>query len=195
MTSITGRFISAVFNTVLLHSIYVFRAFALGDFCPLWESFLMVSSVGDPNPDPLDLHVFGPPDPLVRGMDPDPYLLSSKNSKKNLDFYCFVTSFWLFTFEKWCKSTFKKLYAINLFLIIFLLASWRSMMKIEGSGSASGSISQETWIRGSGSGSTPKCHGSATLMVRVNLGCNPDGFCGRMQAWCVCWVSVNCAIM
>jgi hypothetical protein len=40
------------------------------------------------------------PDPLVIGMDrdpdtaPDPDLLSlSKNSKKNLDFYCFVTSF------------------------------------------------------------------------------------------------------
>ncbi len=30
----------------------------------------------------------------------------SKNSKKNLDFYCFC--FWLFTFEKWCKSTFEK---------------------------------------------------------------------------------------
>jgi hypothetical protein len=38
------------------------------------------------------------PDPLVRCVDPDPdldpVLLSlSKNSKKNLDFYCFVTSF------------------------------------------------------------------------------------------------------
>jgi hypothetical protein len=34
------------------------------------------------------------PDPLVRCMDPDPdpYPLS-KNSKKNLDFYSFVTSF------------------------------------------------------------------------------------------------------
>jgi hypothetical protein len=30
---------------------------------------------------------------------------SSKNSKKNLDFLCFVTSLWLFIFEKWC--TFK----------------------------------------------------------------------------------------
>ncbi len=29
------------------------------------------TSVPDPNPDPLDTHVFGP-DPLVRGMDPDP---------------------------------------------------------------------------------------------------------------------------
>ncbi len=30
---------------------------------------------------------------------------SSKNSKKNLDFYCFVTSLWLFIFEEWCKFT------------------------------------------------------------------------------------------
>ncbi len=35
-------------------------------------------------------------------------LSSSKNSKKNFDFYFFVTSFRLFTLEKWCKSTFKK---------------------------------------------------------------------------------------
>jgi hypothetical protein len=27
----------------------------------------------DPNPDPPDPHVFGPPDPLVTGMDPAPY--------------------------------------------------------------------------------------------------------------------------
>ncbi len=32
----------------------------------------------------------------------------SKTSKKNLDFYCFVTSFWLFLLEKCCKCTFKK---------------------------------------------------------------------------------------
>ncbi len=50
--------------------------------------------------------------------DPDPHvffisririLLSlSKNSKTNRDFYIFVTSFWFFIFENWCKSTFKK---------------------------------------------------------------------------------------
>jgi hypothetical protein len=43
------------------------------------------------------------PDPLVKGMDPDPdpiILSASKNSKKNLDSYCFVTSFGLFIFEK-----------------------------------------------------------------------------------------------
>ncbi len=44
------------------------------------------------------------PDPLVRGVDPDPdpsiiLLSSSKNSKKNLDSYCFVTTFGLFIFE------------------------------------------------------------------------------------------------
>jgi hypothetical protein len=34
------------------------------------------------------------PDPLVRGMDPDPDpSIIKQNSKKNLDFYCFVTSF------------------------------------------------------------------------------------------------------
>jgi hypothetical protein len=43
----------------------------------------------DPDPDP---------DPLVRGMDPDRIRIwilvtLSKNSKKNLDFSCFVTSF------------------------------------------------------------------------------------------------------
>jgi len=66
-----------------------------------------------------------------------------KYSKKNLDFYCFVTSFWLFIFVKWCKSTFKKVKCRKTFKkISFLLASWRSMMKIEGSASRSGSISQ-----------------------------------------------------
>ncbi len=76
----------------------------------------------------------------------------SKNSKKNLDFYSFVTSFWLLIFEKWCKSTFKKYYAAKLLKnFCFLLASWRSMMKIEGSWSASGS-----W-----SGSICERHGSA----------------------------------
>ncbi len=56
------------------------------------------------------IHVFlGLLDP-----EPDPSIIK-QNSKKNLDFYCFVASFWLFTFEKWCKSTFNKLYAEKLF--------------------------------------------------------------------------------
>jgi hypothetical protein len=45
------------------------------------------------------------PDPLVIGMDPvsDPSIIllsSSKNIKKNLDSYCFVTSSGIFIFEK-----------------------------------------------------------------------------------------------
>jgi hypothetical protein len=33
------------------------------------------------------------PDPLVRGMDPDPDHSKINQKRKNLDFYCFVTSF------------------------------------------------------------------------------------------------------
>jgi hypothetical protein len=52
-------------------------------FCGLWsltcstylrkttENHYCTDSVADPDPNP-DPHVFGPPDPLVRGMDPDP---------------------------------------------------------------------------------------------------------------------------
>ncbi len=42
------------------------------------------------------------PDPLVRGMDPDPDPALDPDPsiiKKNLDFYYFVTSFLLFIFE------------------------------------------------------------------------------------------------
>ncbi len=50
------------------------------------------------NPDPPDPYVFGlldpDPDPLVRGLDPDPDIsITSKYSKKNLDSYFVVISF------------------------------------------------------------------------------------------------------
>jgi hypothetical protein len=72
---------------------------------------LIICSVADPDPyldpdppdpyldpDPPDPHVLGlldpDSDPLVTGMDPDPDpSIIKQNSKKNLDFYCFVTSF------------------------------------------------------------------------------------------------------
>jgi len=51
------------------------------------------------------------PDPQVRGMDqdpdPDPSIVM-QNSNKNIDSYYFVSLFWLFVFEKWCKCIFKK---------------------------------------------------------------------------------------
>ncbi len=59
---------------------------------------------------------------------------SSKNSKKNLDFYCFVTSLWLFIFEEWCKYT-----------------------------SVTDPDPYVFVPPGSASGSVPKCHGSPTL--------------------------------
>ncbi len=43
----------------------------------------------DPNPDPLVRGMDPDPDPAL---DPDPSIIKQK-SKKNLDFYCFVTSF------------------------------------------------------------------------------------------------------
>jgi|LakMenEpi03Aug12_release.lakeMendotaPanAssembly.Ray.scaffolds.fasta_scaffold4143426_1 hypothetical protein len=50
----------------------------------------------DPNPDPF-LGLLDPnPDPLVEGMDPEPSITidsPSKDSKKNRDSSCFVTSF------------------------------------------------------------------------------------------------------
>ncbi len=52
--------------------------------------------------------------------------------------------------------------------LIFLLASWRSMTKIAGSRSRIRIHWSEAWIRGSGSGSTPKCHGSGTLAPWAN---------------------------
>jgi hypothetical protein len=36
------------------------------------------------------------PDPLVRGMDPDPSIIISKNSKENLDFLLFCAFFLTF---------------------------------------------------------------------------------------------------
>ncbi len=63
---------------------------------------LIICSVAVPDPyldpDPPDPHVLGlldpDSDPLVTGMDPDPDpSIIKQNSKKNLDFYCFVTSF------------------------------------------------------------------------------------------------------
>ncbi len=51
---------------------------------------IVLSIVADPDPDPSDPHVFGPPGSEVCIW----ILLSpSKNSKKNLDSCCFVTSF------------------------------------------------------------------------------------------------------
>jgi hypothetical protein len=64
------------------------------------------ASVPDPNPNP----------------DPDPNQ-SSKNSKKNLDFYSFVTLFYFLSLKNDVKVPSKSTMQKNLFLIRFLLAS------------------------------------------------------------------------
>jgi hypothetical protein len=78
----------------------------------------LFSSVADPNPDPPDPRVFGPPGSgsgsTSQRYDPDPLwiriLLSScKNSKKNLDSYYFVTLFEFFSLQNdRYKCSFKK---------------------------------------------------------------------------------------
>jgi hypothetical protein len=49
------------------------------------------------------------PDPIVRDMDPDPSIIKQKKSKKNIDFYCSVTSLLLFirihTKILWIRNT------------------------------------------------------------------------------------------
>jgi hypothetical protein len=66
-----------------------------------------------PDPDPPDPYVF---EPRGSGFFHHPSIIK-QNSKKNLDSYCFVTSFGLFIFEKLCKCTFKMLFkkAENIF--------------------------------------------------------------------------------
>jgi hypothetical protein len=91
------------------------------------------------------------PDPLVRGMDPDPSIIK-KNLEEKLRFLLFCDFFW--TFFKWSKwnvpSKSNKLK--NFFLK--LVFSWRlEGIRIHYS---------EAWIHGSRSGTTPKCYGSAT---------------------------------
>jgi hypothetical protein len=83
----------------------------------------LIYSVADP-----DLYVFGhlDPDPLVRGTDPDPLVrgtdpnnadpdpdhsIISKNSKKNLDSYCFATS--TFYLQKVISRTASSLLALK----------------------------------------------------------------------------------
>ncbi len=46
---------------------------------------------------------------------------SSPKNKKNLDFYCFVTSLWLFIFEEWCKRNVPLFrFPIRVWILMFL---------------------------------------------------------------------------
>ncbi len=80
--------------------------------------------------------------------------------QKNLDSTVLWLLFLHFIVEKWYKCPFKEVsWKTYLKKYGFLLASWRSMTKIAGSGL--------NRICRSGSRSTPKCHGSATLESRM----------------------------
>jgi hypothetical protein len=70
-----------------------------------------------------------------------------KKIKKNHDSYCFVTYFWLFIIFKYLQKVISRKNKIKNKFFVGILG--RSMIKMAGSGSASGS------------GFTSKCHGSA----------------------------------
>ncbi len=123
------------------------------------------SSVADPDP-----YVFGPPGYASGSVSHKvrirlritirilPSL--NKNSEKSLDFRRFVTSSWLFIFEEWCKCT--SLPDPDPHLDPYVFGSL---------GYAYGSVTSEVLIRGSGS--VPKCHGSATLVSSLPpVGCD-----------------------
>ncbi len=115
---------------------------------PPRRSFLFVSQVkmksSIPDPD-----VFWPPGSASGSViylhgsgsckDPDPFINKQK-TKKKLDFYCFVTSLWLFICEEWCKWTFKKDKHNKK---NFLLASWSHWRKRSGSGAVSQRLESE----------------------------------------------------
>jgi hypothetical protein len=78
-------------------------------------------------------------------------LQTSKISKKNLDFYYIVTSFWHFIYENWwkCKCTTKNFSVID---EKSRIPSWSQICK------------SVVGIRGSRSGSKTKCHRSTPLV-------------------------------
>jgi hypothetical protein len=76
---------------------------------------------------------------------------SSKNSKKNLVSYCLWLLFDFLSLKNYVNVQYlQKVISRKTFFITFLLVPWRFMTRIAGSGSESGS--------------TPKCHISATLV-------------------------------
>ncbi len=106
------------------------------------------------------------PDPLVRGTVWIRILLSaSKNSKKNLDSYCFVTLFLYCSFKNDVnlpsKSNKQKNFTKNLFFVGNLMVNDNSR---SGSESGSRSISQR---QGSTDPDPLKCQGSATLVYSL----------------------------
>ncbi len=64
------------------------------------------------------------PDPLIRGMDPDPnHSIIKQKSKKNLDSYCLVTFFGLLSLKNNVNVPSKSKKQKNLFKKSFLLAA------------------------------------------------------------------------
>ncbi len=104
---------------------------------------LNVAPVSVADPDSSDPYVFWPPGSGSRSISQrsgsGPFYHQAKIVRK--PWFLLLGDFFLTLYLwKWCKCTFKKEWAEKLLKNSFLLASWRSMTKMAGSGS--GYISQ-----------------------------------------------------
>ncbi len=96
------------------------------------------------------------------------FLSPWKNNQKNVDSYCFVSFFFIFIFENEVnapsKNNKKKSNMQKIYVLVGILKVNEEHSRIR-IGVRIHCL--EAWIRGSRSwsGSTPKCHGSATLQV------------------------------
>jgi hypothetical protein len=79
--------------------------------------------------------------------------LLSKNFKKNLDLYCFVTSLWLFILKNDVNVPVSR---IRIRIRMFYASRIRIRILLS-----------EVWVRGSGS--AEKCHGSVTLDISITV--------------------------
>ncbi len=95
-------------------------------------------SLGLPDPDPL---VWGTVWISIRLQI---LLSSSKNRKKNLDSYCFVTYSWLLIFEKWCKYNCKK-YGTVISKKTLKTKLLVAILKVTRNGSEPGSVNKMYW--------------------------------------------------
>ncbi len=97
----------------------------------------------------------------------------SKYSKKNLDFYCFVTSFNFLALKNYVKVPSKSNMQETFFLILFFVAILKvsdenRRIRTHQSEARIRIRTKMSWIRNTGqrcgSGSAPECHGSSTLV-------------------------------
>ncbi len=106
---------------------------------------------------------------------------STNNSKKNLDSYCFVTSFWLFIFDEWCKCT-------SVFRIRMFFGLGKKRMRTEILKAVIWSVYLFQCFLGFGldPDSVAILSDLFTSVFRIRIG---SGFCSELNCVCQCFGS------